>query len=495
MKVAEVLKMNVKYNYEVSGIAIDSRSVKRNDIFVCIDGYNHSGNEFVSEVINKKVRTIVTSSAKTYTSLLYNKINIILVGDTTKTLAEICKRFYNDISKKICLVGITGTNGKTTVATLLYKYYRYLGKNVSYIGTNGIYINDDYYESANTTPNILLIYETFKKSLLKDINLVVMEVSSQGIKEGRILGLDFDIGLLTNLSLDHLDYHKTFDDYMYCKMMFLTQSKNVIVNRDSFKFYEINRLINKELITFGICRDDKSLLNSNYSNFISPDCDYEISNIECDIEKTVFDIRIKKDENYHIRTSLLGEYNVYNIASFIAILDLLDSFNQYTLSFLSKKITIDGRFELINTSRGKVVIDFAHTPEAVKSILTLLNGIKTRKIITVIGMGGDRDKSKRKIVGKIVSSLSDIVILTEDNSRGEKPIDIIEMIKKGIDSDNNVYVEESRAAAIKKAYYLSQAGDIIAILGKGNEKYIIKGSEKILFSDKDEVYKLALRNS
>ncbi len=477
MKVEDVLGIKVRYNYEVSGISIDSRKVKKNDIFVCIQGEKYDANDFIGEVLNKKVRTIVTSDVDVYMKLVHEKINIILSYDVKKDLSTYACRFYEDISQKVCLVGVTGTNGKTTVTTLCYKYYRYLGRNVALIGTNGIYINDYFFESENTTPNIITTYEMIKKAVNMGVKLVIMEVSSQGIKEGRVNGLAFDIALFTNISLDHLDYHKTFDDYFYSKVMFLSRANKVIVNKDSNKFNDINRLIDKEIITFG-------KTNANYT----------INDIELDIEQTTFDLLIDK-QNFHIQTSMLGEYNIYNIASFICIVDLLGSFNQYTLSFLLKKITIEGRFEVVNSNRGKFIIDFAHTPDGIESVLKLLSSLKTGKIITVIGMGGNRDKSKREIVGRILSEYSDIIILTEDNSRNEKVMDIINDIFKGIDSEKqaDVFILPDRCEAIKKAYELSRSQDVIAILGKGNEKYIIKENEYIPYNDKEEVYKLTNR--
>lgn len=472
MRVEELLLQNVKYNYEVSGISVDSRSIKKNDIFVCIKGYNFDGNDYIDEVLTKKVKTVITDNKNIYEKYKDNKINIILCEDVRRLLGEICKRFYSKYLDNITLIGITGTNGKTTVSTLIYKYYRYLGKNVSLIGTNGIYINDEYIETINTTPSILTIYNVIKKSSENGYAIVVMEVSSQGIKEGRVIDLDFDVALFTNITIDHLDYHKTFDDYFYTKLLFMSKAKVKIINKDMDRFNDAYRALDGKVITFG-----KSSKN------------YRFFNMEYDIEQTIFDLAVD-DNTFHINTSLLGEYNVYNIASFIAIIDYLDSFNQYTLSFLNKKIIIDGRLEIINSPKGKFIIDFAHTPDGVSKVLDYLNIISSGRIITVIGMGGNRDRSKRSIVGEIVSNKSDILILTSDNPRYENPIDIIEEIKKGITNNITLYVEPDRRKAIKFAYDLSTNVDIIAILGKGNEPYLIIDDMKIPYNDREEVYKL-----
>lgn len=472
MKTEEILQLKLKYNYEVTGISIDSRTIRRNDIFICIKGYNYNGNDYIEDVLDKKVRTIITNDENIYNKYLNHKINMILVEDSVKELAQICKIFYRSYINKISLIGITGTNGKTTVSTLLYKYYRFLGKNIALIGTNGIYINDDYIETNNTTPNILTIYNVIKRAVEKECSILVMEVSSQGIKEGRIIGLDFDIGLFTNITLDHLDYHKTFDDYFYSKLMFLSKAKIKIVNKDCDRYNQIIRFLDGKVISFGKTSNN-----------------YKISNIEYDIENTIFDLLID-NKKFHIHTSMLGEHNVYNIASFIAIVDAIDNFNQYTLNFLYKKITIDGRFEIINTKKAKFIIDFAHTPDGVDKILSYLDIIRSGRIITVIGMGGNRDKSKRAIVGNIISNKSDIVILTQDNSRNEDTLDIINDILKGINKNIKYYIEPDRRKAIKLAYDLSIEGDIVALLGKGNEKYIEINDRKEPMSDKEEVLKI-----
>ena len=252
----------------------------------------------------------------------------------------------------------------------------------------------------------------------------------------------------------------------------MSKAKVKIINNDMDNFSEAYRVLDGKVITFG----------KKSSN-------YKFLNMEYDIEQTIFDLLV--DNNlFHITTSLLGEYNVYNIASFIAIIDYLDSFNQYTLSFLNKKIIIDGRLEIISSPKGKFIIDFAHTPDGVENVLKYLNIISSGRIITVMGMGGNRDKSKRPIVGEIISKMSDVVILTSDNPRFENPLDIIEDIKKGIKTNIPVYTEPDRRKAIKLAYNLSSNVDVIALLGKGNESYLIIDDEKIPYSDREEVYKL-----
>ena len=484
MKVEDVVLKKVKYNYEVSGLSIDSRTINKGEIFFCIDGSKHNGNDYIDDVISKKIKTIVTSD-KLYLDNDYvdnkykgKKINFIYSDDVKRDLALYAKRFYNDISSKVCLVGVTGTNGKTTTTTLLYKYYRYLGKSVTLIGTNGVYINDEFYSTNNTTPDIITIYEYIKKSIERNINLVIMEVTSIGIKEARVLGLDFDIVLLTNVTHDHLDYHKTFDDYLYTKLFFLSKAKVIITNKDDKSYNILSRICDKKIITYGI-----------------DNADYNLVDMETSLDNSYFSF-ILGNQKYQLATSLLGEYNIYNALSFITIVDNLDSFNKYTINFLQKRITIDGRFEVVNTNRGTFVIDFAHTPDGVCKILDLLNNLKRGKLITVIGMGGNRDKGKRKIVGEILDKKSDVVILTSDNSRDENTVTIITEICKGIENkikNENLFIEVNREKAIELAFKISTVNDIVAVLGKGNEGYILINGRYIPFKDKEEVIKIANR--
>lgn len=461
---------NIINNHNVNSLKTNSKIVKENDIFYAISGTKNDGNRFIEEAIKLGAKTII--SEKEFELIEdYKNINYILVEDIRKTLAIHAKNFYKDISKEINLIGITGTNGKTTVSTLVYKYFQYLNKKATLIGTNGIYIMNSFYESKNTTPDILEIYEVLIESKKRKINTVIMEVSSHAIKMMRIYGLHFKIALITNFTQDHLDYHITMEDYRYTKGLFLnsiTSNNIVIINKEIVDFKFFNYMTNAKLITYGIGCSDIQLI------------DYKLS-----IYGSNFVVKIA-NEIYAINLNLLGLFNIYNCLAFLAIINNINMFNKKTIKYLESKINILGRMEVLSYLNRYFVIDFAHTPDGVLNVLKFLNDVKENNLYVVIGCGGERDATKRKLIGDIVSRYSDFAIFTNDNPRGEDPNKIINDILEGVKSKNYAVIL-NRNLAIEEAYKRSLNNDIIAILGKGNEQYQIIGDIKIPFSDKEVV--------
>ena len=452
----------IKFNHPINKLCLDSKNV-RNDDFK--DEQVLVG--FIEEAIYNGAKTIIYQGE---INKKHQFINYIKVNDVRKQLALDAKVFYKDISKRIKLIGVTGTNGKTTTTTLTYKYLRYLGYGVCLIGSNGVYINDIHYLTNNTTPSIIEIYETLIRAYRENIRIVIMEVSSHAIKMLRVFGLNFYTVLFTNITQDHLDYHKSFLDYLYTKAILLSkQNNNIIINHDLKYFGFLNSISGCIPKTFG--------KNSN---------DYKISYIIEKTDGTNFGLVIGEKE-YKVETKMLAEFNVYNIIGMIAIIDSLNLFNEKVFEFLKRKISIDGRMESIEHNGRTIVVDFAHTPDGVEKILTFLDKVKDMNIITVIGCGGNRDRTKRPIMGKLVTELSDFVIFTTDNPRDEKEEDIINDIVAGCKKKNYSIVVDRREA-IHIALDIARCGDIIAILGKGNEDYMIKGKEKIHFNDLEEIY-------
>jgi UDP-N-acetylmuramoyl-L-alanyl-D-glutamate--2,6-diaminopimelate ligase len=308
------------------------------------------------------------------------------------------------------------------------------------------------------------------------ISYLVMEVSSQAVREMRVLGLEFNIVLLTNLSQDHLDYHKTFDDYKWSKGLLISRVQDkkenyVILNHDIPYFSFFHQLSLAKTVTFGLNKADYQA-RINEESIEGSDLTVTVDNVE-----------------HRFFLHLLGTFNVYNALSFLAIIDCLHLFEPDVITFLSQDLKIDGRMEMYDIRERQVIIDFAHTPEGIREVLTFLNMIKRKRIISIIGCGGDRDRSKRPLMGQITSELSDLVYFTEDNSRNEDPHNIISDIIAGVLRDNYV-VEIDRKKAIRKAFEDSKEGDIIAILGKGHENYLITNNLKTHYSDKEEVLAL-----
>lgn len=364
------------------------------------------------------------------------------------------------ILKEMTFIGVTGTNGKTTITSLLYKYYRFNNQNITLIGTNGIYINDNYYESINTTPGIEKLYDIILKSYNLGIRTIVMEVSSHGIKQYRIHKIKFKVKALTNITLDHLDYHKSFNEYKKVKLSFLKKSI-LLLNNDIDIIY--NKKF-KKVFTYG--------MKESYFN---------MSEIKINEQGSKFNLMIK-NKQYLIETNLLGIFNCYNVLTFIGILYLLNEFDYLKIKqFLDSNIKINGRMEVINYNNKNIIIDYAHTPDGIKNVLSFVKSINKRKIITLFGCGGNRDKSKRAVMGKIASNYSDLIIITSDNPRDEEPEDIIDDIIQGVNT--NYLKITDRKKAIKKGVELLNEYDCLLILGRGNESYTIIKNKKIEFND------------
>ena len=475
MRVSKIFKKKLKNNHHVNDLKIDSREIYDNDVFFAISGERFDGNDFIVSAIAKGAKTIVSEKAWDKSDL-FSDINFLVVEDVAKSLAEAAKIFYQNLSSQFTLIGITGTNGKTTVTTLIYKYFQYLNKKATLIGTNGIYIMNNFYSSDNTTPHILEIYRVLRESKKNGVYTVIMEVSSHAIKLMRVYGLEFKIVLITNLTREHLDFHITMDDYKYTKALFLgsTDEKSiVIINRDIIEFKLFYRLARGRVVTYGQSAADYIFDNPNYS-----------------IAGTEFDL-ICPNGKYLVKTGLLGRFNIYNILAFFSVVDALNLLTFKTLEFLHANINILGRMEVLKINDKYFVIDFAHTPDGVVNVLEFLNRVKENKLYVVVGCGGCRDRGKRKVIGSITSTVADLVIYTNDNPREEAPEQIITDILDGVKS-NNYLVILDRKTAIEEANRRALKADIIAILGKGNEQYQIINREKIPYNDKKTVLGLKL---
>lgn len=381
------------------------------------------------------------------------------------------KRKYREILKNITLIGITGTNGKTTTTTLLYKYLMYNNIKATLIGTNGIFINNKYYDTINTTPGIDKLYEIINQSYNEGIKLIIMEVSSHAIYQKRIYGLKFKIKAITNITEDHLDYHKSFKKYKKTKLSFLKNSK--ILVSDFVEYKKTN--IFKRIYKYG--------KNNSYFNMK----DIKLYNNGLEFKLNI------NDKTYLIKSNLLGEFNCYNILLFISILYLLNKFDYELINtFLQSNIKIDGRMEVINKDDKTIIIDYAHTPDGMEKVLSFIKEVYKGKVLTIFGCGGNRDQYKRKIMGNIASKYSDLLIITSDNPRNENEVDIINDIIDGVDS--NYIVKKSRKEAILLGYNLLVKYDVLLILGRGNESDLKIKDKLIPFNDINYVKELIKLN-
>ena len=435
-------------------IKIDSRKVVKGDTFIAID----KGHLYVEDAIKNGACTVIVERGN------YN-VNTIKVSDTKKYLTDyLYDNYYKDI-KDINLIGVTGTNGKTTTAYLIYQALNKLNIKCAYIGTLGFYYNNKVIHTNNTTPNLYEMYQYLLECKENDINFVAIEVSSQGLCMGRVDSLKFKYAIFTNLTQDHLDYHKTMDNYIEAKkMLFEKLDGTSIINVDDE--YSSNFMINDNVVTYGRTSDQ-----------------YKIDNIAITKDGTTFTVN---DIKYS--TKLLGEYNVYNITIVIILLELMN-LDTKVIELLEPP---KGRIQIINYNDNSIIIDYAHTPDAVLKVLNSMRDLNPKNIITIIGCGGNRDKLKRPIMGKIAVENSDYVIFTTDNPRYENKRKILKDITCKLDKSNYKIIV-NRYKAIKKGIQKLSKNDILLVLGKGHEEYQDIKGKKTHFSDYDTVINIIRR--
>ena len=441
-------------------IKTDSRKVVAGDTFVAIKGLTVDGHDFIEKAIENGAVKIVCEHGS-------YAVETLVVPNTKEWLQQYLLDNYKEEVNKIKLIGMTGTNGKTTTCFLTYQMLLSLGKKAAYMGTIGFYMPNVKRELNNTTPEILDVYSMITEAIEAGCEYFVMEVSSHSLVQKRIEGLEFTVEAFSNLTEDHLDFHKTMENYLHAKMLILDQLKGtIIVNSDDAyaKYFE----------------------TKNYKTLGYNGKDYQILNYEETPKGTL--IKFKADKEYRVETNLKCKYNVYNYLTALGILNTL-GFRIEDIIEITKDIYAPrGRCEQIKVRNSYAVIDYAHTPDAVEKIITSFLENKKGKIITIVGCGGDRDPLKRPIMGEIASRLSDYVIFTSDNPRTEDPNKILEDILKGVTKDN-YEVEIDRPTAIKKGLDMLGDNDILLILGKGHEDYQIIGHTKHHLDDLEEVKK------
>ncbi len=446
----------------------DSRKVKTGQTFVAIKGLTVDGHDFIDKAIENGAKQIICEKELSNNQYI-NGVPYVKVDSTDKYLKNALNLEYGEIINELNIIGITGTNGKTTSCYLIYQMLLSLGINASYIGTLGYYHKDDFIELNNTTPDVLTIYDLLVRSRQNGAEVVVMEVSSQALSYDRLAGINFSLIGFTNLTEDHLDYHKTMENYLNAKLMILDHLKKnakIIVNSDDENHIKFKK-DKHEFIRYGTNGEYKIL-------------DYKITPSETELN---FEYSNKK---YNVTIPLTSKFNVYN---YLMMLSTIHEYGIDIEKIIKKTPSLEapkGRCETYKVKNGFAIIDYAHTPDAVEKVITAYNELKNGKVITIFGCGGDRDAKKRPIMGEIATRLSDHVIITSDNPRTEDPFKIIEDIKKGIKKDNYEVIED-RKKAIEKGIDLLNKNDILLILGKGHENYQIIGKTKYHLDDSEEV--------
>lgn len=481
----DVLEIIGNTNIPISQVAYNSKYVKDDSLFVAIKGNTVDGHSFIENAILAGAKAIVCESLP---NELSNEITYIRTSDSRKTLAQISNIWYDFPSKDLKIIGVTGTNGKTTVTFLIKGILSKFGKKVGIIGTTGIYVDDEKIPATHTTPESLELFELLSYFKKKKVEYVVMEVSSHSLVQSRVECINFQGAIFTNLTHDHLDYHKTMENYALAKQRLfnsLDENSFAIINGDDdYKNLIIQNCKSKNIIEFG---------RNHNRNFKIVD---ENISLQSNKFKILIDNNLQKVLD--INSNLIGKFNIDNIVSAIISCYQLGFNLNKIIQYAQNLQAAPGRMEKImlpNSSIG--IVDYAHTPDALLKALNTISEIKKEtnqdsKLITVFGCGGDRDKAKRPIMGKIAAELSDIVIVTSDNPRTESPEIIIDEIINGIPllHKNKVIAVTDRAQAIKEAYKISKENDILLVAGKGHEEVQIIGNQKIHFSDKEELQNL-----
>ena len=450
-----VLHLHGDIDTPISSISLNSKKIEPKSLFIAIEGNVIDGHLFIDEVLESGATAIIyEKDIKDFK----NGVTYIKVADTHSAIGIISSNFYDNPSHKMKLIGVTGTNGKTTTATLLHQLFRNLGYKAGMIGTVVNKINDKSYEALRTTPDPITLNELLAEMTDDGCEYCFMEVSSHSVSEKRISGLHFIGGIFTNLTLDHLDYHKTFKNYAEAKK----------------KFFDIIPATG-----FAISNIDDGM------------GEYMLS--ETKAHKYRLSLKNSADFTERLHTKLIGEFNVYNILGVYACAICLGQNPEKVKDIIKDLEPVPGRFQYIKSSDGITgIVDYAHTPDALENVLRTINEMKNDgKVISVIGCGGDRDKSKRPIMAKIGFDMSDNLILTSDNPRTEKPEDILNDMQKGLPLDglDKVEIIIDRHTAIEKACSLSRDGDYILIAGKGHENYQEVNGLKTHFDDMEELKK------
>ncbi|WML27567.1 UDP-N-acetylmuramoyl-L-alanyl-D-glutamate--2,6-diaminopimelate ligase [Neobacillus sp. OS1-33] len=455
---------------EITSIENDNRKVQNGSLFICIKGYTVDGHDFAKAAVKNGAAAILAERP------IALDVPVILVKDTTRAMAVLADSFYGQPTKKLHLIGITGTNGKTTTSHLIEKIMVDAGQRTGLIGTMYTKIAEETIETKNTTPESLTLQKTFQQMVDRGVETAVMEVSSHALDLGRVHGCDYDVAVFTNLTQDHLDYHKTMDEYKRAKSLLFAQLGNTfnhqhpkfaVLNADDQASEMYSRATAAHIVTYGI--DMRA--------------DIQAKDIQMTSSGTRFNLIIET-EIYPVQMQLIGKFSVYNVlASIAASLVSGIEINQIIKSIESVE-GVSGRFELVNAGQDfTVIVDYAHTPDSLENVLKTIQHIAKKKVFVIVGCGGDRDRTKRPLMAQIACQWATDPILTSDNPRSEDPLAILKEMEAGVKGEKYKIIPD-RKEAINTAIQQASKDDVVLIAGKGHETYQIIGNIVHDFDDR-----------
>lgn len=462
----------------ITGIEHDSRKAEAGTLFVCIKGVHVDGHKFISQAVNAGAKAILTTRE---TVEVPAGVAILRVPDLNKALDTIVPYFHDYPARSMRIIGITGTNGKTTTSYITRAILRAAGYRVGLIGTIQIMIEDEVYPIHNTTPDVVELQHTLAIMRDKGMDYVVMEVSSHALDQDRVAGIEFDTAVFTNLTQDHLDYHKTLENYMLAKAKLFDKVSEAGVKNGKTAVVNIDDAAGKVMLEHAKCRhityaiDKKADLMATAINVLASGANFTLNN--------------EAFGKMPLKLHITGIFNVYNVMSAVGAA-LAENIESAVIAKVLQEFTsVPGRFELVKAGQDfSIIVDYAHTPDGVENVLKTARKIAKKKIIAVFGCGGDRDRTKRPIMGRLAAELADVVIATSDNPRSEDPEFILNEVETGVkEKIGNKQHEKivDRRQAIFRAVALAQTDDIVVILGKGHENYQILKDKTIHFDDKE----------
>lgn len=454
---------------EIHAPIYDSRKVEQNDLFVCISGFQTDGHQYIPMAIKKGASAILVEHA---VPDIPNHVTVIQTKNSRQTLALLSANFYHHPAKHMHMIGVTGTNGKTSITYLIRSVLVQAGKKTGVIGTIENRIGEQVIPTERTTPESLELQALLDNMRTENVTDVMMEVSSHSLDLHRVDGIDYDIGIFTNLTQDHLDYHKTMENYKIAKSLLFARSKTSIINLDDAAGEFMRSAAKGNVLTYAIEKP----------------ADLQATEIKIDAQGTRF-ILWYQQKQYAFSLHTPGRFSVYNALAAIGACLTLGISMDIILNGISNNTGIAGRFQTIRSKKGvQAVVDYAHTPDGLENVLKTAQEFTKGKIIAVFGCGGDRDKTKRPIMGRIAGNYAGYCIITSDNPRTEDPEQILADVEKGTKETNCPYEKQvDRRIAIQRAVALAEAGDVILIAGKGHETYQIFPDKTIHFDDVEEV--------